>query len=42
MPTNETIREYNRLKKAWKKHNSKCHPEDTISWNEYIDEHSKN
>ncbi len=42
MPKNETVREYNRLKKAWAKHNANCHPEDKIDWNEFLDEHLKN
>lgn len=40
MSYNATVKAYNRLKKAWKKHNANCHPEDQISWNEYLDEHS--
>ncbi len=38
---NATTSEYVRLKKAWKKWNSKCHPEDKITWVEYLDEFSK-
>jgi len=38
---NATTSEYVRLKKAWKKWNSKCHPEDKISWVEYLDQFSK-
>jgi hypothetical protein len=40
MSKNETVQEFNRLKRAWKNHNSKCHPEDKITFNEFLDEHS--
>jgi hypothetical protein len=38
--SNETVSEYNRLKRAWKKWNATCHPDDQISWNEFLEEHS--
>jgi hypothetical protein len=37
---NETVAEYNRLKKAWSKWN-RCNPNDQISWPEFLEEHSK-
>lgn len=40
MSSNETILEYNRLRKAWADWNRKCQPEDTISWVEYLEENS--
>ena len=40
MSRNETVSEYNRLKRAWKKWNASCHPDDQISWNEFLEEHS--
>jgi len=41
MSKKETISEYNRLKKKWVEWNKKCHHEDRISWNEFLDEHKK-
>jgi len=35
----EGTSEYVRLRKAWKKWNDKCHPEDRIDWQEFYDEH---
>lgn len=40
MSRNETVSEYNRLKRAWKKWNASCHPDDQIDWNEFLEEHS--
>tara|TARA_R100001440_G_scaffold3767_1_gene8888 strand:- start:7309 stop:7458 length:150 start_codon:yes stop_codon:yes gene_type:complete len=39
MSKNETVSEYNRLKRAWKKWNASCHPDDQISWDEFLEEH---
>jgi hypothetical protein len=33
--------EWLELRKAWKKWNDKCHPEDRIDWEEFYDEHRK-
>ena len=33
--------EWVRLRRAWKKWNASCHPDDQISWNEFLEEHSQ-
>ena len=40
MSRNKTVSEYNRLKRAWKKWNASCHPDDQIDWNEFLEEHA--
>ena len=32
--------EWVRLRRAWKKWNESCHPDDQISWDEFYEEHS--
>jgi hypothetical protein len=34
------LTEYDRLRKAWLKWNSECHPEDKIDWQEFLEEHA--
>ena len=32
--------EWVRLRRAWKKWNASCHPDDRIDWVEFLEEHS--
>ena len=32
--------EWVKLRRAWKKWNASCHPDDQISWDEFLEEHS--
>jgi|TARA_R100001480_G_scaffold39729_1_gene52566 hypothetical protein len=32
--------EWLELRRAWKKWNESCHPDDQISWDEFYEEHS--
>ena len=33
--------EWVRLRRAWRKWNESCHPDDQIDWNEFFKEHSQ-
>ena len=36
----EGTSEWVRLRRAWKKWNASCHPDDHQDWNEFLEEHS--